>query len=1406
MGRSSNRIRANKFFKYLTIGASSLGIITSGVFAATLAIDATNKDFINDNVREYTASFSSEGALITSNTYKRGDLLELPANPEHTMDGEGLYFFLGWDTNKNGIPDYIPSRMYYSFEAEAVYFKIGAFDLSFLDLANMDLESLLDLMNDLNIDWEQFMDMFNIDPETLLDWLMQNKILTFESDGSAYISYFRSTSFGDYNFQTSQFNAPAFYDSTLIRSGSINPLSYTADKLKNAYALVGTLPENFNFVNYDITFCAPQDYYPVPDCEYNGDSEMDIIDSDAHYLKEPIDMKYQTEAAYVPAMKEVIDILSLVPFSNQAITKDEKDYYKYALEHYTSIPSEYESLIDAIIDKNKWVEEDYSQVNNIGAYVESLGACSMFKDGQVNLDYEKNKDPVRGLIENKQGTDLDFNVTAMMIARRLNIPARVVKGYVVPAVQPGTNDITMLNQHYWCEIYVKNIGWMIFDCMNAEEFLGTNPYGELDKESNPFEDQHELIDIKVTKKPTKLEYYIGDTIDPSGAEVTAYYGDETNKKLNLYSGSISVDPIFFTEEGEIPVTVTYTEDGITKSDTFNVTVTKKPAQVSYVKFNFDDVQKEFFLNDIFSDDGIIAEAYYDDGTVVDVSSQVKTVGASQTLYQLGTFVISAFVEIDDKTFNDTYEINVIKDSVVDLKVTTLPTKLTYYTGDSFDRTGMVVKVTYLSGESNTYSGYNLSNSSLEFLNVDLSYPNDHHVITVRFNNDDGTYAEDSFEIEVIKNEITNIDPHNFKTEYGAGDVFTEDEFATNQSYIEITMTNGTKVKIYKDDIVDITTPDLGAVGDTSSIVTFKYEGELVNVEIPITVTGVNPDAFAISSHVSTSGPGSISGTSVFDYTVTRGGTYYFRNASYDTYSPTKGWSNETKLDAQTDGFTYSKLSQVYETSEIGIHFNKDIVNGLTPNYSSSSPTYNSDLFSDSALAGSDITYESTNFVLTPQTANRLVNYINFPTSQQNAYNSVRNSSDFQTFLSVFASDASSSLIQDYINSHFYYSYYTYNLAEKIELILQVQHDISTEFTYNIDFKYPSDQDPIQSFFEQGEGICNNFATVATMVYRQLGIPARYVVGFGSSASGAGTYSVSASNAHAWTEVFIDNLGWVTVDATGYDDGHTTGSGYGTGFGGSGFENPRIAYGGEIKINYNYSKYFQDGSSSGTGWYMVFNNKDYHDELYSLSYVNGSQLPSDLEAVITWEWEINGVDYGEWPPSMSDSGFYSLTPTLHIYDKAQAYLDVTSDYGYYLSSDTENMEYTIFPCCIYVETYIIGGSAYSIAADGYDIGGGVTAIILSPYADIGLNINKSTDPDNPLLEMADTLPNNVEITLYGTFIVSEAGDYTLSFEVVAEGDSIPSDCLVIVLTYSDGSYLNPNNFVIINVGGNVEVNP
>ena len=1385
-----------RLFKYLTIFGASLGILSGTTFAAVMGVDAARGDLISDNLREYTASFSSEGTILLQKTYKRGELLEIPENPEHEIDGENNYFFIGWDTNGNGFPDIVPTRAYYDFNAEAVYFKTGKFDLNFLDLLNMDLEDLLQLLQDLNIDWEQFMSMFNIDPETLMQWLMQQTVLTFETNPapSEYPTYFRSTSFGDFDYGKKSFKNPDYYDSSLISDGSINPLSYTAYKLKMLDD-AGLLPYGFGFTNYDITFNAVEDYYPVPDCEYSNDMG-EIVDSDAHYLKEPNNNRYRTSAAYCPAFGYVIDIFNAIPLTG-TVGRDERAYYKYALEHYTSIPQEYEKVIDDMIIEQDWYEEEINQVDSIAAYVSSLGECSLFNDdGGVDINsyldsQKKSKDPVMDLINNKRGSDLDFNTTAVMLFRRLRIPARLVKGYVSIGSQRGTNSISLFNQHYWCEIYVKGTGWMICDCMDMSAVLGTNPYEGLDKQNTPLENNHILQRITV-KSPTVTKHYVGDPLKTAGGYITAYFSDNTTSRVTLSTSTPGVEINGYDSNrlGEQNIEVAYTYEGVRKTSGFTVTVVEQNAKLESVDWDVSGAKTSYIQGETFSIAGITAMGHYDNGDIRDLTDRIKLVNYEGT-DSLGSHTAIVSVTDTDVTLSTSFGYTVTERFPISVTVLSAPTKLNYYVGERLNVNGLIVQVEYKNGSIQTMEfegdARDVDPEMLEFSITQFSTVNAHQVVEVmKYNSELGDYVKDSFEVSVQENQMESYEAYGFRSDYSVGEYFDVNEFKES-GYIVAHMRNGYTVRIYDNYVYydesqydlniqttfNVVAPTLDVATTTkSATVSFEYDAVTYYVDVPITIKNYDVESYLYNEKVGiTAGPGTtgFDNTTLFTFVTDHVGTVYFRNQSYQYYSP-KGWVNndEEVTNYNPNAFVYDKASQVYNSDTIRINYSEDVLYGVTPVYGNGSG-YEYHYTNEQRHYGNSEDFRFTSFECTSENIRRLSNTA-IPFSGTNSSNE-QNYRSYQT--SKYLNDDSNAygVIENYINAsgHNYRLGYTGSIDSTINVINKVKTDLYNEFTFDSGFRYTSsDVDPMISFFNQGTGSSKSFATAATLIFRHLSIPARYVTGFGANSNG-GTTTVTTRNLHAWCEVYFEGLGWIIVDPTAYDTGVTRGSAgqYGTGFGGVGLYNfNKPSYSGSVSINYDYTRGFTEDTDvpvdDPSRWYAVYDDKD-HTRIYTITLDSGSDpLPSYLEYRVIFEWYRNDVYIGDSNASSTSErvptvsyGQYRLVPRVEVYDKA-AGVYVTGEHNYTINPSAEDMEFFIQPAFVYVYVY---GTKDSYSMNGT---GTVTLNTTGTNPDIAFTIE--VPEDLPEKDFYNDLPATIQLAISGYFeYTGEGGTVVISFE-------------------------------------------
>ena len=110
---------------------------------------------------------------------------------------------------------------------------------------------------------------------------------------------------------------------------------------------------------------------------------------------------------------------------------------------------------------------------------------------------------------------------------------------------------------------------------------------------------------------------------------------------------------------------------------------------------------------------------------------------------------------------------------------------------------------------------------------------------------------------------------------------------------------------------------------------------------------------------------------------------------------------------------------------------------------------------------------------------------------------------------------------------------------RLQLAQGVAEYLKKEGSYSLELdKLPAGEDAVEYFLENDmEGFCEHFASAGTLLLRELGVPARYVGGYivkqSDISKEAGGYeaTVMDSAAHAWTEVYLENYGWVPIEMT-----------------------------------------------------------------------------------------------------------------------------------------------------------------------------------------------------------------------------------------------------------------------------------
>lgn len=125
-----------------------------------------------------------------------------------------------------------------------------------------------------------------------------------------------------------------------------------------------------------------------------------------------------------------------------------------------------------------------------------------------------------------------------------------------------------------------------------------------------------------------------------------------------------------------------------------------------------------------------------------------------------------------------------------------------------------------------------------------------------------------------------------------------------------------------------------------------------------------------------------------------------------------------------------------------------------------------------------------------------------------------------------------------------------------DTLIELQNTFRSKFVYSEDVDYSDSPDPIAAFLTERSGFCQQFSSVFALMARRMGLPSRVAVGFtmgdtedsedpeGSGATGSGrggqderdhgtngTFLVRGRHAHAWPEVYFQDLGWVAFEPT-----------------------------------------------------------------------------------------------------------------------------------------------------------------------------------------------------------------------------------------------------------------------------------
>ncbi len=308
-----------------------------------------------------------------------------------------------------------------------------------------------------------------------------------------------------------------------------------------------------------------------------------------------------------------------------------------------------------------------------------------------------------------------------------------------------------------------------------------------------------LASIAVKSNPTKISYYVGDTLNTSGLTLTATYNNDTTKTI---TSGFTCTPTDLNTVGTQKITVTYGG----KTTSFNITV--EEVALSDIAIKSNPTKNNYYVGDTLDTSGITLTATYNNGTTKTVSdgfsctpTMLDTVGTQNITVTYGGETTSFSVTVEDIVLTS-------------IAVKSNPAKTSYYVGDTLDTTGLVLTATYNNGKTETVSeGFTCTPTTLETAGT--------QIITVSYGVETATFNV-TVEDVVISNIAVNSMPDN--TSYYVGDLLD-----TTGLTLTATYNNGTTEIITEGFFCTPTT--LSTAGTQKIMIT--YSGKTTTFDVTV---------------------------------------------------------------------------------------------------------------------------------------------------------------------------------------------------------------------------------------------------------------------------------------------------------------------------------------------------------------------------------------------------------------------------------------------------------------------------------------------------------------------------------------------------------------------------------------------
>jgi len=238
--------------------------------------------------------------------------------------------------------------------------------------------------------------------------------------------------------------------------------------------------------------------------------------------------------------------------------------------------------------------------------------------------------------------------------------------------------------------------------------------------------------------PTKTVYFIGETLDINGLTITAAYSDGSSRQITDYTTNPANNTVL-NNAGITTVQVSYTESGVTRDTSFNITVTNHITLTGITVTNV-PVKTVYSVGELLDLNGLVITVAYSDSSSRQVTTYTSNPISGAVLNNAGITTVQVSYTEGGATGNTSFNITVINTvTLTGITVTNMPTKTMYSVGETLDLSGLIITAAYNDSSSKPVTGFTINPANNTVLNnagittVQVNYTEDGVSRNVNFN-------------------------------------------------------------------------------------------------------------------------------------------------------------------------------------------------------------------------------------------------------------------------------------------------------------------------------------------------------------------------------------------------------------------------------------------------------------------------------------------------------------------------------------------------------------------------------------------------------------------------------------------------------------------------------------------------